>query len=601
MNTVFLDNSLDDEGRALLFENPEDVVTAALPQDVTPALEKLTQAGQQGLYAAGFFSYELGYLMEPRLAPLIPEERDTPLLWFGIYRAPQIFTGKDKETYLDTVGTGTYSVDDLRFSMMEEDYQECFSYVKEMIAQGDIYQLNLTLKGYFQLAGDPVALYKDLRTKQKVAFGAVIKNNFGTILSLSPELFLQVKDGQAESRPMKGTAQRGRTPEEDNEIKAWLAGDEKSRAENLMIVDLMRNDLGRVSKLGSVEVHAPYAVETYRTLHQMTTSVTATLRDNISLRELLRGLFPPGSITGAPKVRAMELIRQLETGPRGVYTGSIGMLAPNGDACFNVAIRTIAVTPSGCGEIGIGSGVVHDSRADKEYDECLLKMRFLTDTPETFQLIETLLFEPGVGYAYYDQHLARLKKSATYFGFHHDNQQIIDALHKEGAGHAPGTYRVRLLLAEDGIISTTSTPIARPDKHAIMHFVISDKIMDSSNVFLFHKTTNRAFYDDEQAKMAEQHGADEVIFINERGELTEGSRTNIFISQDDKLLTPAIDCGLLAGTLRADLIKRGKVEEAILTPQDLETADDIYLGNSVRGLLRAKPILARPTSKRCAS
>jgi para-aminobenzoate synthetase/4-amino-4-deoxychorismate lyase len=330
-----------------------------------------------------------------------------------------------------------------------------------------------------------------------------------------------------------------------------------------------------------------FTVETYKTLHQMTSGVRATLKKDVGIGELLRGIFPPGSIIGAPKIRAQELIRQLETEPRGVYCGAIGYISPDGHALFNVAIRTAVIFRNADGEMGIGSGVVFDSQGPKEYAECLLKMKFLTDPVKRFELIETLLHDPAQGgFVLLERHIDRLANSARYFAFAYDEREVRAALAKAVAG-TTGRLRVRLLLAEGGEVSVTSTPLPPADPDATMRYAVSSSRVDSNDLFLFHKTTRRELYDRERPEYAARLGVDEVVYLNERGELTEGSFTNIFIERDGTLLTPPLSAGLLPGTLRAELIAEGRAHESILTLDDLAAADAVYLGNSVRGLVVA--------------
>jgi para-aminobenzoate synthetase/4-amino-4-deoxychorismate lyase len=365
--------------------------------------------------------------------------------------------------------------------------------------------------------------------------------------------------------------------------------DEKQRAENLMIVDLLRNDLGRVAKIGSVEVTDLFTVETYRSVHQMTSGIEAELRSDMGLKDMLRALFPCGSVTGAPKVRAMEIISELEGDARGVYTGAIGYIAPNGDAEFNVAIRTVVLDKNG-GEMGIGGGIVADSKEESEFEECLLKAHFLTKVDAPFELIETLRFESGKGFHLLERHLARLKSSADHFGYPFSREAVLAALEAEAACVQAPVAMVRLLLAEDGSLTVTSTAIVLPTKDTVWRFVISDQRLDEKDPLFYHKTTRRQFYDREMERQKALTGCDEVIFLNKKGELTEGTRTTLFIELDGRLFTPALACGLLPGTLREELLDlpRAAASEAVLSPQDLLSADRIYLGNSVRGLIRAE-------------
>lgn len=587
---ILIDNSIDGGASCFLFEDPCGEVLACRPDEVDDAIAALTAAAEQGLWAAGFFSYELGYLLEPRLQPLLPEKQSVPLLRFALFKERKTVSGAQAEAVLEAWRSGDYTLSDPVLTMDRATYRERFGRTKDYIGAGDIYQLNLTLKGTFQTEGCPVALYADLRRTQPVAYGAYMEFDDLTVLSLSPELFLTAENGTALTRPMKGTAARAMTPDHDEAARQWLETDEKSRAENLMIVDLMRNDLGRVAKTGSVLVTDLFTVETYRTLHQMTSGISARLKTDTDLAAILRSLFPPGSITGAPKVRAMEIIAELESGARGIYTGALGMLGPGGQIHLNVAIRTLTLQDDGQGEIGIGSGLVDDSVADAEYEECLLKMRFLTEKPRTFDLIETLLFDAGRGYYLLDRHLDRLERSARYFGYPVSRDAVRGVLEKEAEDFPDGLVRVRLLVSHDGATSVTSVPISAPVPDQKMRYVFSERAVASDDVFVYHKTTIRDLYDDEYARVSEEFGADEVLFVNERGELTEGSRTNIFVERDGLLLTPPIGSGLLAGTLRADLLECGKAREAVLTPRDLERDDVVFLGNSVRGLIQAEPL-----------
>jgi para-aminobenzoate synthetase / 4-amino-4-deoxychorismate lyase len=586
---VLLDDSLTPGGRSLLFTAPERVVAAYAPEKVDTALDDVSAGLAAGLHAAGFFAYELGYCLEPKLRNLLPAERRVPLLWIGLFRHAQPLDDSGARAWLDAHGGAERAkISSLKLFWPREQYDRAFTAVEDYIAAGDVYQINLTMKYRFAFEGDPVALYAALRRKQRVAYGALIHTPELDVLSLSPELFFRREGKHISTRPMKGTAPRGRTPREDARLKTWLAVDEKQRAENLMIVDLLRNDLGRVAKIGSVEVTDLFTVETYRSVHQMTSGITAELRSDMGLRDMLYALFPCGSVTGAPKVRAMEIISELEGGPRGVYTGAIGHIAPSGDAQFNVAIRTV-VLQGNHGEMGIGGGIVADSKVESEFEECLLKAHFLTKVDAPFELIETLRFERARGFHLLERHLARLHSSATHFGYPFSREAVLAALEAEAARIEAPVTLVRLLLAEDGAITVTSTPIELPTRDTVWRFVISDQRLDEKEPLFYHKTTRRQFFDQEMERQKALTGCDEVVFLNKKGELTEGTRTNLFVELDGRLFTPALTCGLLPGTLREELLdlSRAAASEAILTPQDLLAAERIYLGNSVRGLIRA--------------
>lgn len=590
---VLLDNSTGPAAVSLLFEHPQYIIRADTPDEVPAALAQLKKAMAAGRHAAGFFAYELGYVFEPKLARLLPPNRKVPLLWFGVYAEPRTMTGAEVQNWLTAEAIGNPTLGALAHSWDATSYLERFEEVQNKIRSGDIYQLNLTFKAKFNLQGSPLALYRDLRLKQRVAYGGLVDTGDITILSSSPELFIEQDGRVIETRPMKGTAPRAGTFAGDDEVRKTLASDVKSRAENLMIVDLMRNDLGRIAELGSVSVTDLFTVETFKTLHQMTSGVRAVLKPDVGLEDVLRAIFPPGSITGAPKIRAMELIRALETDPRGVYCGAIGYFAPGGEVLFNVAIRTAVIDRAGVGEMGIGSGVVADSVGTKEYAECLLKMKFLTDPVRRFELIETMLYDGMNGIWLLDGHMRRLANSASYFAFAFDEPAVRQAVAAAVANAGDARLRVRLLLDEDGKITVTTTPQPLAPAGAIMRYVISDTRLNSNDLFLYHKTTRRELYDREWAHFSETLGSDEVIYLNERGELSEGSRTTIFIERGGTLLTPPLEAGVLPGVLRQSLLDEGRATEAVLTLDDLNRADAVYLGNSVRGLMKALPLVPR--------
>tara|TARA_R110002020_G_scaffold255477_2_gene469211 strand:+ start:701 stop:2473 length:1773 start_codon:yes stop_codon:yes gene_type:complete len=581
--SILLHDTLTPGGTSLLFAAPIRVLTAHDAAGVRTALAQLEAAQQAGLWAAGYLAYEAGLVFEERLAPLLPARSDTPLLWFGLYAAPQRLDAATVAHYLaDLVGTHTGRAVDIVPSHTLAQYQSAFDQVKSLITAGHTYQVNLTFAADFRLEGDPLALYADLVRQQPVAHGALLNTGEHWILSRSPELFVARKGDGLSARPMKGTRRRGRSIAEDAQGRAGLAADPKNRAENLMITDLLRNDLGRIAQIGSVAVTDLFTVETYRTLHTLTSGITATARPGIGTAALLENLFPCGSITGAPKLRAMEIIQAAEAGPRGVYTGSIGHIAPNGDLAFNVAIRTAVIDAQGAGRIGIGGGIVADSTAEDEYREALLKMAFFTDPPDPVTLIETLLWTPDAGYALRQRHLDRLAASAAYFDLP-CNLAAIGGLLDAQAFAAP--MRVRLTLDAGGP-ALTAVPL--PPNPAMFRFALADTRLDSQSLWLAHKTTNRGFYDAPRQRAQAAHSVDEVVFLNERGELTEGSITNLFVEQGGMLLTPPLACGLLPGTLRAELIATGRAEEQVLTLADLEAAGAVWLGNSVRGLLPAQ-------------
>ncbi len=592
---VLLDDTLSGKG-SVLFINPSSIISCDTPSSLASAFEQMSLQKAQGKHLAGYLSYELGYLLEEKLTPLLPMEKDrkVPLLWFGVFENAITLSPAETHKFLAQQRSGEYQLKNLTPSMDETSYCEAIDKVKNYIAAGDTYQVNYTFKHNFKISGDPIALFQELRQRQSVANGAYINTGNQVVLSLSPEVFLSTEGDNARTRPMKGTAQRGKTQQEDNAHKTWLTQDEKSRAENLMIVDLLRNDMGRVCEVGTIKVTELFTVETYRSLHQMTSNIVGKLLDQITPVDLIKRLFPCGSITGAPKVRTMEIISELEQEPRGIYTGSIGHIAPNGDTQFNVAIRTLVVDNDGSGEMGIGSGIVFDSSPESEYQECLLKGQFLSGNlagyaKPLFDLIETLRWQEDKGFYLLEEHLERLENSAGFFGYPFDRVTIEDELNSL---QLTGVQRIRLLLLKDGSITITTTPIQLQNPSKAINYVLSEKVVDSSDIFFYHKTTRREFYEDELAAQNKRTNCDEVLFTNEHGEITEGARTNFFMEVDGKLFTPPISSGVLNGTLRTRLLKEGykDLTEKILTSEDLETADAVYFGNSVRDLMPAKRI-----------
>jgi len=552
-----------DDGSRKVFSAPLKVIQVDLPAEVPAALAAVEAALAAGHHVAGWLGYELGYVLEPRLAgPVSPG----PLLQLGVFGPP---TGEAPPP-----GGRAYA-GPLKPEWNQSQYAGRFARVKDYIAAGDIYQANLSFRARFAFAGEPRILYEQLRAQSGAAHCAYV--DYGpSILSLSPELFFDfAANGKITVRPMKGTAPR--QGDDQHEVEA-LAASPKDRAENLMIVDLIRNDLSRIAQAGSVQVSDLFKVETYPTLHTMVSTVTATKRKDAGVADILRALFPCGSVTGAPKIRAMEVLRELEASPRGAYCGAIGHFAPDGSARFNVAIRTLTVWGDE-GELGIGGGVVQDSRADSEYAECLLKARFFEAGRRPLELIETLRWEQD--FVRLDSHLARMAGSAKVFGLAFDRAEAHAALAKAVAGKR-GPLRVRLTLNEAGAHDAIVHEL--PPNPSLWTYAISPERTDSRDLFLRHKTNWRDLYENEVKRL----GTDEVIFVNERGEITEGARSNVFVMRDGTLLTPPLTAGVLDGRLRAELIAGGKAREAVLTLDDLQ--DEIWFGNSLRGLIPAKAV-----------
>ncbi len=600
---LFLETArvVGEENRSYLFRRPVAVLTANGPDDVRRLHHDVEAALAQGYYLAGWWDYEWGYALEPTLHHLLAARRPQgPLVWLGVFHEPEIWT-HDRNGGQAAPGTGgdvRSLIGPLGLSMTREEYVRSIERVKRFIAAGDTYQVNYTLKGRFHYSGCPIALYRMLRAQQAVSYGAVIRTGDRWILSLSPELFFRRDGDRLWSKPMKGTIRRGRTTTEDAALARHLAEDTKSRAENVMIVDLLRNDIGRLAVPGTVSVPDLFQVERYETLFQMVSRIEGRLCPGTSWDRVFRALFPCGSVTGAPKIRTMELIAELEREPRGVYTGAVGFLGPGGQAVLNVAIRTI-VLEGGAGEIGIGSGIVADSDPEAEYEECGLKARFLTRSVPDFQLIETMRWEPGRQGGYYvlERHLARLADSAAYFGFPFDEDRVRTTLSRIAAGlDADGPpQRVRLLLGSTGTLAASTTPLVTARPQEPVRIALSPRRVRSTDRFLYHKTTHRDFYEEERRRAATA-GLFEFLFLNERGELTEGTVTNVFLRAPGEscLWTPPLSSGLLPGTLREELLATDRALERVITPGDLDRAAAVYVGNSVQGLLRAVLVCLDP-------
>lgn len=551
----------------------------------------------QGYYLAGFISYEAGLCFED-IAPF-ESSADHPLLWFGVYKAPIVYNHRDKRFYgsenmeqmleqYEARNSMACQIDNIRSSVGKEEYIQGITAIREAIARGETYQVNYTFKYKFDFSGSSEDLFFNLCMKQSASYTAFIRCLNKDILSLSPELFFQRNRNHVTVKPMKGTIKRGINNADDGFKAEELFNSMKNRAENVMIVDLLRNDLGRISKTGSVKVDRLYEIEKYETLFQMTSTIQSELKKGISWFEFFNSIFPSGSVTGAPKISTMRIINSLEKEPRGIYTGSIGYISPDNVSVFNVAIRTVVLDRvKKNGEMGIGSGIVYDSDAYSEFDECLLKASFLTSRYVDFQLIETILWQDGEFYLL-DLHLKRLEGSAVYFQFDYDKNNIIQCLSYEAdTFHNHNKYRVRLLLHRDGKVTISTTRLDDMDSMP-KQVIFSTVRTDPDNKFLYHKTTNRELYDRELQK-ARAEGYYDVLFMNNRGEVTEGAISNVIIMNGDKFYTPAIRCGLLDGVFRRYLFGKGfPIEEKTLLENDIIGAEKLYLANSVRGMVEVK-------------
>jgi len=579
---VLLEDRLGPSAAATLYSAPAEIIRCDNGEGIEAAWRRIEAGLSAGFQAAGFFSYELGYALQERLVASLPAERTMPLLWIGLFRERTDIPASELDRFFGALPPPP-PIANVSPRLDAEAYGDKVGRVLDYLREGDAYQVNLSFPINFRYAGDPLALYASLRTSQPVAHGGLIRLDGTTILSVSPELFLDIADGHATTRPMKGTLPRRETAEADEKARSELGADPKQRAENLMIVDLLRNDLSRISEVGSVKVSDLFNVESYPTFHAMASTVTSRLLPDIALGDLMPAMFPCGSITGAPKLRAMQIIRELEEEPRGVYTGSIGALSPDGELSLNVAIRTATLLADGSGRYDVGSGVVADSTAAAEYDECLLKARVLTDLAEDYGLIETLCWSDETGFERLGLHLARLARSAQVLGFRFDRVGMEERFAALAATLPVGVARrVRLELRRDGGFELIAPPLAAEPDRPVRVSVASLRA-DSADPFLRHKTTRRQLYDAAFLE-ATARGADEAILLNRFGFVTEATRSNVFLERDGRLLTPPVSDGLLPGVLRQHLLEIGAATEQPLTLADIDSADRWFLGNSLRGL-----------------
>ena len=578
-----------DDGGALLFSGYRRTIDFPGPisggedVDLASVFAALESAAEQGEWVALAVDYGLGACFEAAMAFA---HGDLPRLraWvFGQARQLDAAALADflaARLSLIPEHARVAGVAEIEPALEEADYCARVEQVRRWIAEGDCYQINLTFPLDFKVFGDPLALYARLRERQPVRYGAFIQTDSGALLSFSPELFFERSGSRVVTRPMKGTASRASGLAEDAAQCAALLASEKERAENIMIVDLLRNDLGRLAAPGQVSVDVLCAAEAYPTLWQMVSTVSAEL-PKARLFELFQALFPCGSITGAPKIRAMQRIAELEVAPRALYTGALGYLKPGGDCRFNVAIRTLELAPGKPARLGIGSGIVIDADPAREYAECLLKARFLSAFDPGFELIETLRLENGE-YPLLSLHLQRLSASAKALGFACDPAAVQHALQAHAAAEPAGVFRVRLSVAHSGVCQIER--VALPAAPASWQAVLADEVLDPDDYLLRHKTTARSRYDRALAQLAGRPGVFDAIFLNARGEVCEGARSNVFIERHGVLLTPPLACGLLPGVMRRHLLESGRARESVLMLDDLTNADAVYLANALRGL-----------------
>jgi len=571
--------------RSYWLKNPKVIISSKSPTLLNNSIKRFENKISTDTMGYCLLSYEAGYLYEKKIRKYLK------------YNSEKLFTGFLFDTRdIENLRSGSieigncdssYIINSYKLNTAKNKYISDIKKIKKEIAAGNTYQVNYTLEGNFNFTGNIGALFRTLIFNQSAEYTALINTGEKIIISISPELFFHKKGKKIFSKPMKGTIRRGINLFEDDRQLYELKNSKKDLAENVMIVDLLRNDLGRICKYGEVKVKNLFKVEKYETLFQMTSGIEGKLNDNIDLTEILKNIYPCGSITGAPKIRTMEIIRNLENRNRGIYTGSIGILK-NNEAIFNVAIRTIELDKKGNGKIGIGSGIVWDSDPELEYQEALLKSKFLTFPMKEFSIFETLRFENGQ-LVDLELHLERLQKSAGYFLFNYNEKKLLSKVSQSLKNITTlEKKRIRLELNKEGTIKIRIENF--PSQIEEVKIIISEKRIDSNNPFQYFKTTKREVYNKEHSDYHKK-GFFDVIFFNEKNHLVEGAITNIFIRKNSNWLTPTVDAGLLAGIERKKWLSEDmNVTENTLTIDDILSADEIVLTNSLRGRIRVDKV-----------
>lgn len=554
----------------LAFNSFERVISVYNIANVIPAIEEIEAAANEGFYAVGYIAYEAAPAFDPSQLTCQPRT-DFPLLLFGLTKSPEA----QPEQF-----TGDYSFGSWTPDWNTDQYETAFNEVQQQITGGNTYQVNLTFPLHTSFNGSVKACYDQLHHAQSSNYSGFIKTDEFSIVSASPELFFEVRGNRILTRPMKGTMPRGTTLENDNEMRRKLAESVKDQAENLMIVDLLRNDIGRIAAHGSVREPEIFAIEKYPTVWQMTSAVNAELHEGTGLTDIFKAIFPCGSVTGAPKISTMKIINKLENAPRDVYCGAFGIIMPGGNAIFNVPIRTALITGDRA-TYHVGSGLVADSKADSEYEECLLKANILSREHVRFALLETMQWTPEAGFFLLKEHLERISDSAEYFDFVRDYETIKGKLEEE-ANSWNEPMRVRLLLGKNGKITIQAVPL--PPDNPLKRIKLASTNIDSGNRFLYHKTNNRRIYELFHAEAAPD--ADDVLLYNQRHEITECTIANIAVQlkANGPWFTPPVSSGLLNGTMRRHLLECGELVERVITVAELKSANAIKLMNSVRGL-----------------
>lgn len=551
----------------LQFNNPIKIIKTNSSDQVLSCLTQVEQAVNNGYYAAGYLSYEAASGFNSKLT-VSSNINQIPLLWFGIYTKPT-------RTILDS--NKSFNTSSWVPTVTRDKYFHNINRIHDYIKQNTTEQVNYTIKLKSSFDGEPFAFYKQMEEAQSANYSAYLNTGDHTIMSASPELFFQLKNNVITTKPMKGTIERGKTYEEDIEKAKWLKTSSKNRTENELITKLISEELNQFTIPYTTKTTKPFDIEKYPTLYQMTSTVQGNILPEVTIVDIFKQLFPAGSITGSPKSKTMKIINSLETEPREIYCGAIGYITPDREAIFNVPIRTVLLdNKTNKLEYGVGGGITIDSEKEEEYNEVLTKAKLLTKERTTFQLLETIGIKDGK-YIILDLHLKRLKNSGDYFDFDLKLNDIKMKLKNLVKIYPDNEWKVRLLVNKNGEFSVEVEQIYTSNiKKTVL---LADQPIDKNNQFLYHKTTYRAIYETHQV---DDDSILDVLLWNEDSEITEFTTGNIVIKLNDKLVTPPVECGLLPGTFRSQLLKNKTITEQKITKNDLTNAEEIWYINSVR-------------------
>ena len=588
-SAFFYTPSIYAKSSSFLFLNPSEIIPVYEKSDLETSLKLVDKYLKKDLTGYCLLEYEAGYLLEEKFEKFLPGEK-RKLMQFFFFDKENVKKIKSDKIDFGEIDVDAFSISEFKLNTSKTKYTGDIKKIKEYISAGDTYQVNYTIKGKFNFNGSYPNFFKNLLFNQSARYSTFINNGESFIISLSPELFFVTDQKDILTKPMKGTLRRSYEPKSDLLKAGELEKSGKNRAENIMIVDLLRNDLGKICKYESVKTEKEFSVEKYESLFQMVSNVKGKLKSKVELSGIIKNIFPSGSVTGAPKIRTMEIIKELEVEERGIYTGAVGIINKNSSA-VNVAIRTIKIDKENeKGEVGLGSGIVWESEPEKEYEETIMKSEFLTSPVNPFKLIETMLVENGNVFLL-EAHLERLKKSAQYFLFIYNEKNIREILDTELAELSSYLkYKLRLSLDKWGKINIEISSIVELPK--LIKVAVSDIRINSRNTFQYFKTTNRMIYNEEYEKYKSKDFFD-VIFLNEKEEVAEGSITNIFIKKNDVWLTPHSSSGILPGIYRNYFINiNTEIEETILTLNDLLLAEELKLVNSVRKELSVNQLVS---------